>query len=173
MLALDTPLPDFALPVVGVSDTLSRADLDQRPVLLMVICAHCPFVKHVEPELSRLDRDYSARLQLVGLSSNSLITHPQDGPEQLAEQARHHGWSFPYLLDESKPWPALEAACTRSSICSPRTTQASRRCAIMANSMAAGQQRSGAQWPGPWSGAGCRPGWRHGESRAGRLGGLQ
>ena len=113
MLALDTPLPDFALPVVGGRGTLSRADLDQRPVLLMVICAHCPFVKHVEPELSRLERDYSARIQLLGISSNSLITHPQDGPSHLAEQAQRHGWQFPYLLDEDQTLAkALQAACT-------------------------------------------------------------
>ena len=56
MLALDTPLPAFSLPAVA-GGSISNADLDGRPVLLMVICAHCPFVKHVEPELSRLDRD--------------------------------------------------------------------------------------------------------------------
>ena len=54
----------------------------------MVLCAHCPFVKHVEPELTRLEHDFSDAVQLVGVSSNSLITHPQDGPEQLADQAQ-------------------------------------------------------------------------------------
>ena len=113
MLALDTPLPDFALPLVGGRGMLSRTDLDQRPVLLMVICAHCPFVKHVEPELTRLDDDFGDRVQLIGVSSNSLITHPQDGPQQLADQARRHGWRFPYLLDEQQTLArALRAACT-------------------------------------------------------------
>jgi len=112
MLALGTGLPDFELPQV-TGGRLSSRSLDQRPVLLMVLCAHCPFVKHVEPEITRLDHDFSNAVQLVGVSSNSLITHPQDGPEQLAEQAKRHGWSFPYLLDEQQTLArALRAACT-------------------------------------------------------------
>ena len=90
MLELGTPLPSFELPQV-MGGRLNSRSLDPRPVLLMVLCAHCPFVKHVEPELTRLDRDFSKQVQLIGVSSNSLITHPQDGPEQLAEQARCHG----------------------------------------------------------------------------------
>ena len=112
MLALDTPLPAFSLPAVA-GGSISNADLDGRPVLLMVICAHCPFVKHVEPELSRLERDYGTAVQLLAVSSNSLITHPQDGPKQLADQAKRWGWSFPYLLDEQQSLAkALRAACT-------------------------------------------------------------
>ena len=112
MLALGTPLPVFDLPLVTGS-RLDNSSLDQRPLLLMVLCAHCPFVKHVEPELTRLDRDFGDRVQLIGVSSNSLVTHPQDGPEQLAEQARRHGWGFPYLLDEQQTLAmALKAACT-------------------------------------------------------------
>ena len=112
MLALGTGLPDFELPQV-TGGRLSSSSLDQRPVLLMVLCAHCPFVKHVEPEITRLDHDFSNAVQLVGVSSNSLITHPQDGPEQLADQAKRHGWSFPYLLDEQQTLArALRAACT-------------------------------------------------------------
>ena len=112
MLALSTPLPGFDLPQVTGS-RLNHRSLDQRPVLLMVLCAHCPFVKHVEPEITRLDHDFSNAVQLIGVSSNSLITHPQDGPEQLADQARRHGWSFPYLLDEQQTLArALRAACT-------------------------------------------------------------
>ncbi len=112
MLALETHLPPFSLPAVAGS-SISNADLNEQPVLLMVICAHCPFVKHIEPELTRLDDDFGDRVQLFGVSSNSLITHPQDGPEQLADQARRHGWSFPYLLDEQQTLArALRAACT-------------------------------------------------------------
>ena len=113
MLALGTALPPFELPQVS-GGTFHHTDLNHnRPVLLMVLCAHCPFVKHVEPELTRLEQDYSERIQLVGVSSNSLITHPQDGPEQLADQARRHGWRFPYLLDEQQTLARdLRAACT-------------------------------------------------------------
>ena len=112
MLALGTTLPRFDLPQVS-GNLLNSRSLDQRPILLMVICAHCPFVKHVEPELTRLDRDFSDHVQLIGVSSNSLITHPQDGPEQLADQARRHGWNFPYLFDEQQSLARdLRAACT-------------------------------------------------------------
>ena len=112
MLALGTPLPGFDLPQVN-GHRLSSRQLRAEPVLLMVLCAHCPFVKHVEPELSRLQQDYGERIQLVGVSSNSLITHPQDGPEQLADQARRHGWGFPYLLDQQQTLARdLRAACT-------------------------------------------------------------
>ena len=112
MLALGTGLPGFDLPQV-TGGRLHSQSLDERPVLLMVLCAHCPFVKHVEPELTRLDNDFSDGVQLIGVSSNSLITHPQDGPEQLAAQAQHHGWSFPYLLDQQQTLArALRAACT-------------------------------------------------------------
>ena len=112
MLPLNTVLPGFDLPMPNGQRFKSSA-LDERPVVLMVICAHCPFVKHIEPELSRLEQDYGNRIQLIGISSNSLVTHPQDGPEQLADQAQRHGWSFPYLLDEQQTLAKdLRAACT-------------------------------------------------------------
>ena len=101
------------LPAGSAGGSISSADLHGRPLLLMVICAHCPFVKHVEPEVSRLEQDYGTAVQLLAVSSNSLITHPQDGPEQLANQAKRWGWSFPYLLDEQQSLAkALRAACT-------------------------------------------------------------
>ena len=112
MLALGTALPSFDLPQV-TGGRLNSKDLAQQPVLLMVLCAHCPFVKHVEPELTRLGDDFGDRVQLIGLSSNSLITHPQDGPEQMTDQAQRHGWRFPYLLDEQQSLARdLRAACT-------------------------------------------------------------
>jgi peroxiredoxin len=112
MLPLGTDLPDFQLPTIN-GGSLNRAALDQNPVLMMVICAHCPFVKHIEPELTRLDRDYRGRIQLLAVSSNSLITHPQDGADQLMEQAERQGWSFPYLMDQDQTLArSLRAACT-------------------------------------------------------------
>jgi len=115
MLSLGSALPAFDLPVVpGTGPTrLKDKELDNRPVLLMVLCAHCPFVIHVEDGLSQLDQDYSSRVQFLAMSSNSLITHPQDGPDQLAEQARKQNWSFPYLLDQEQTLAKdLKAACT-------------------------------------------------------------
>lgn len=125
MLPLGHPLPAFRLPVVSGALTqrfpgttslmpeLGRDDLPNQPVLVMLICSHCPFVKHVEPELSRLERDYGQRVSLLAVSSNSVVTHPQDGPEGLRQQAERLGWAFPYLFDEQQSLAmALRGACT-------------------------------------------------------------
>ena len=120
MLALGSALPAFRLPVVsgGLSQTaaaevLNSNELPAQPLLVMLICAHCPFVKHVEPELSRLADDYSPAVTLLAVSSNSLTTHPQDGPDGLRHQAEQRQWTFPYLLDEQQNLAkALKGACT-------------------------------------------------------------
>ena len=120
MLALGSALPAFRLPVVsgGLSETtaaevLNSNELPAQPLLVMLICAHCPFVKHVEPELSRLADDYSPAVTLLAVSSNSLTTHPQDGPDGLRHQAEQRQWTFPYLLDEQQNLAkALKGACT-------------------------------------------------------------
>ena len=120
MLPLGEELPAFRLPVVSgglrngvAAATLSDSELPPQPLLLMLICAHCPFVKHVEPELSRLAEHYSPEVTLLAISSNSLITHPQDGPEGLRHQAEQRQWRFPYLLDEQQSLAkALKGACT-------------------------------------------------------------
>ena len=120
MLALGSALPAFRLPVVsgGLSQTaaaevLNSNELPAQPLLVMLICAHCPFVKHVEPELSRLADDYSPAVTLLAVSSNSLSTHPQDGPDGLRHQAEQRQWTFPYLLDEQQTLAkALKGACT-------------------------------------------------------------
>jgi len=79
----------------------------------MVICAHCPFVKHVESGITNLFNSFGDDVQFLAISSNSLKTHPQDGPEFLASQANQLGWKFPYLFDsDQKLAKALKAACT-------------------------------------------------------------
>ena len=120
MLPLGEALPDFKLPVVSGSlgdvaaaTTLSNSQLPSQPLLVMLICAHCPFVKHVEPELSRIAEHYGPAVTLLAVSSNSLTTHPQDGPEGLRDQAERRQWGFPYLLDEQQNLAkALKGACT-------------------------------------------------------------
>ena len=124
MLTLGTKLPDFNLPLVeGTNNNcsfsqrnsgmVSSNDLVKKPLLILIICAHCPFVKHLEEEFSKLDSDYSTLVQILAVSSNSLITHPQDGPEYLKMQAKRNKWSFPYLFDEDQGFAkALKAACT-------------------------------------------------------------
>jgi hypothetical protein len=79
----------------------------------MLICAHCPFVKHVEPEITRLEADFGDNVTLLAISSNSLTTHPQDGRDGLRQQAEQQGWRFPYLLDEQQTLAKdLRGACT-------------------------------------------------------------
>ena len=120
MLPLGEVLPAFQLPVVSGSlrngiatATLSNSELPAQPLLVMLICAHCPFVKHVEPELSRIAEHYGPAVTLLAVSSNSLTTHPQDGPEGLRHQAEQRQWRFPYLLDERQILAkALKGACT-------------------------------------------------------------
>ena len=118
MLPLGTSLPSVELEQVWGPQgeqraAWSSAALQPQPVLVLFLCAHCPFVKHIEPELSRLERDYGSRVQIVAIASNSTLTHPQDGPLGLQEQARRNGWSFPYLFDASQAVArAFQAACT-------------------------------------------------------------
>jgi thiol-disulfide isomerase/thioredoxin len=123
MLPLGTALPAFTLAqvwgprgAVGQGDQgmpWSSASLAPQPVLVLFLCAHCPFVKHIEPELSRLEADFGHQVRLVAISSNSTLTHPQDGPEGLREQAERNGWRFPYLFDASQAVArTFQAACT-------------------------------------------------------------
>ncbi|MFO0037691.1 MAG: thioredoxin family protein [Synechococcaceae cyanobacterium] len=116
MLPLGTPLPLAAMaagltPVSGGG--LDPAALADRPVLVLFLCPHCPFVKHIEPEIGRLAADFGDRATLVAICSNSERTHPQDGPAGMAEQARAQGWTFPYLQDADQAVAhAFRAACT-------------------------------------------------------------
>ena len=120
MLPLEHPLPQFALPLVSghapwspLEHTICSGDLPERPVVLMLICSHCPFVKHIEPEITRLEADFATRATMLAISSNSLSTHPQDGPNGMRDQACQQGWTFPYLLDGQQTLAKdLWGACT-------------------------------------------------------------
>ncbi len=82
-------------------------------LLVMFVCVHCPFVKHVEEELARLGKDYEGRIALVAISSNDAEAYPEDGPEGMKAQAERLGWRFPYLYDESQEVArAYDAVCT-------------------------------------------------------------
>lgn len=115
MLALGTPAPDFSLPDVVSGKTVSLRDFDgKKALLVMFICRHCPYVKHVQDELARLGRDYADKpLGIVAISSNDAENYPDDAPESLKEMAIQLGFRFPYLYDESQDVArAYDAACT-------------------------------------------------------------
>ena len=115
MLALGTKAPDFELPDVVTGTTVSIRDFDgKRALLVMFICRHCPYVKHVRTELARLGRDFAdSDLAIVAISSNDPAEYPEDAPESLAEDARQAGYAFPYLFDETQEVAkAYTAACT-------------------------------------------------------------
>jgi peroxiredoxin len=115
MLALGTIAPDFALTDVASGNTVRRDDFrGKKALLVMFICAHCPFVRHIETELAKLGKDYAAQpLAIVAISSNDATTHPADSPAGLKQQTETFGFGFPYLYDETQSVAkAYDAACT-------------------------------------------------------------
>ena len=115
MLALGTPAPDFSLPDVTSGRTVSPADFSGEKALLVIfLCAHCPFVIHVKAELARIGRDYDGRsVAIIGITANDIAGYPQDAPKPTAEFARAAGFNFPILFDETQSVAkAHTAACT-------------------------------------------------------------
>jgi len=115
MLALGTEAPDFSLPDTVSGDVVSLADYsDKKGLLVMFICNHCPYVKHVRQELARLGSDYSnSGLGIVAISSNDIDAYPADSPEAMKTEAETFGYSFPYLYDETQMVAAAYTAmCT-------------------------------------------------------------
>jgi peroxiredoxin len=115
MTELGSKAPNFSLPEVETGREVSVADFADAPVLVvMFLCRHCPYVKHVQEELASLARSYSERgVAFVGVSSNDATAYPDDAPESLAEQKRQVGFDFPYLFDDSQEVArAYQAACT-------------------------------------------------------------
>jgi len=115
MLELGTIAPEFALPNAVTGTTVLRDDFRGRDAMLvMFICPHCPFVKHVNEGLAALGKDYvDQSLAIFAISSNDVVTHPADSPEGMKKQAETFGFRFPYLYDESQQVAkAYHAACT-------------------------------------------------------------
>jgi len=114
MLELGTPAPDFSLPdTEGRTRTLAEF-ADSKGLLVVFMCNHCPYVKHIQHALAKLADEYLARdIAVVGISSNSVESHPQDGPDAMREEAARVGYHFPYLYDASQAVAkAYRAACT-------------------------------------------------------------
>lgn len=114
MLELGTELPRFSLPDVVTGVQVSSSTLLGSIGVVAFICNHCPYVKHIQAELSRFGRDCAAQgVKILAISSNDTAAYPDDAPEHMAEEARRAGYTFPYLFDEDQSVAlAFRAACT-------------------------------------------------------------
>ena len=115
MLGLGTSAPAFDLP-----DTVSGRNIrldsfaGKKGLLVMFLCPHCPYVKHIHSGLAALAKDYSGSdLGMVAISSNDAGQYPDDGPDGLRQMARKLGFEFPFCHDETQETAkAYQAACT-------------------------------------------------------------
>jgi peroxiredoxin len=115
MLELGTVAQDFSLIDIVTGKTVRRDDIGkQKALLVMFICAHCPYVKHIEKGLAALGEDYAAKsIDIVAISSNDAQNYPDDNPAGLKLQAQTLGFRFPYLYDETQIVArAYQAVCT-------------------------------------------------------------
>jgi peroxiredoxin len=114
MLPLGTPAPNFCLPDTE-GNIVSLDDFkDAQALLVIFMCNHCPFVKHIRDHLVELVKEYQAKgVDVVGINSNDVASFPEDRPERMAQVAKEAGFTFPYLYDESQEVAkAYRAACT-------------------------------------------------------------
>ena len=113
MVALGTPAPDFALPDTD-GRTVRRSDFAGKPLLVIFLCNHCPYVKHVANDLAQVARKYQDKgVAVVGINSNDVANYPDDSPENMKLEKRRRGYTFPYLFDESQAVArAYDAKCT-------------------------------------------------------------
>ncbi len=113
MIPLGTAAPDFALPDLD-GGTVSRTDFEGKPLLVMFICNHCPYVVHVNDGLVAFAGDYQEKgLAIVAINSNDVANYPEDRPQKMKEYAERLGYTFPYLFDETQEVAkAYDAQCT-------------------------------------------------------------
>jgi len=114
MLPLGTQAPIFSLPDVVTGKTISLDEFkNSKGLLVMFICQHCPYVKHVQNELTKLGRDYLDKLDIVAISSNDAENYPDDAPHNLKRMAQSLKFTFPFLYDENQNVAkGYQAACT-------------------------------------------------------------
>lgn len=113
MVELGRAAPDFALPDTD-GRTVRLRDVDGKPLLVIFLCNHCPYVKHVADALAKVTRDFIARgVAVVGISSNDVENYPDDSPDNMRLEKAARGYAFPYLFDETQEVArAYGAACT-------------------------------------------------------------
>jgi thiol-disulfide isomerase/thioredoxin len=113
MLPLGTAAPEFSLPDTH-GNTVSLSDFKHRPLLVMFICSHCPYVRLIRHGLAQLARDYQPRgVAIVAINSNDVLNYPGDDPKEMVKEANDSGYIFPYLFDEMQSVAqSYRAACT-------------------------------------------------------------
>jgi thiol-disulfide isomerase/thioredoxin len=115
MLPLGTVAPAFTLPDTVSGKIVSLDELKSNTAtVIMFICNHCPFVKHLQNHLSHFAKEYRARgISFIAINANDAIEYPEDAPERMKQIAKQFDYSFPYLYDESQAVAkAYQAACT-------------------------------------------------------------
>jgi thiol-disulfide isomerase/thioredoxin len=115
MLALGTLAPEFSLMDTVTEKTMNlQAMKGEQGTVIMFICNHCPFVVHVNPEISKMAEEYQPKgIGFIAISSNDVENYPQDGPTYMKIKAKAEDYTFPYLYDESQEVAkAYQAACT-------------------------------------------------------------
>jgi thiol-disulfide isomerase/thioredoxin len=115
MLPLGTPAPDFKLLDTVSDKELSLDDLKSNTAtVIMFLCNHCPFVKLIQHKLTEIARIYQAKgISFIAISSNDVETYPQDGPDEMKQEATHNHYTFPYLYDATQTIAKnYLAACT-------------------------------------------------------------
>jgi len=115
MLPLGTQAPEFTLPDTVSGKTMKLSEMKGRKgTVILFICNHCPFVIHVNPEISKLAKEYQSQgIHFIGISSNDVVNYPKDSPDLMKLKALEAGYTFPYLYDETQEVAkAYNAACT-------------------------------------------------------------
>ena len=113
MMPLGSEMPSFELPDPS-GQTYQSSSVSGTPLLVMFICNHCPYVKHIRPRLAEVTKDLAGKgLAVVGINSNDADLYPDDSPEAMRAEAEEYGYTFPYLVDEDQSVAkAFRAACT-------------------------------------------------------------
>ena len=116
MVSLGTEAPAFELEDVISGRAVGRDDVlaGKAGLLVLFVCVHCPYVKHIEAELAAIGREFGERVGIAAIQPNDVAQYPEDGREGMRAQAERLGWTFPYLLDETQ-----EVARSYDAVCTP------------------------------------------------------
>ncbi|MCK5639928.1 MAG: thioredoxin family protein [Gammaproteobacteria bacterium] len=114
MLELGTAAPDFTLLDPSAGEMISLADFSTKPIMIVFMCNHCPYVKQLGSALAAFADEYQAKgMAVVAINSNDVDNYPDDSPEKMIDEVKINGYHFPYLYDATQAVArAYKAACT-------------------------------------------------------------